>query len=191
MLQFFLTIIMALGVLLNQHLASIVTLAIIFFLNVFSTMLGNLRTIFLARRVMPPVYIATFIDALVFAVALKAISTSSGIACVLVFAAGRLCGVSIAQVVERKLALGTIELTVNKHMEEGVALADRLRKNGYSVTTLKGYGINGSERLILTIIAPRKHLPKLKKILASEGKINMALKDVTQTYGKVGQFRLL
>lgn len=190
MLQFFLTIKMTLGVFIDQHLVSIATLAIIFFLNVLSTTLGNLKTIFLARRLMPPVYVTTFIDALVFAVALKAISTSSGVACVLVFAAGRLFGVSFAQVVERRLALGTVEVTVNKHMNEGVTLADKLREDGYSVTTLKGYGINGAERLVLTIIAPRKHLPQLKNTLASEGKVNMAIKDVTKTYGKIGQFRL-
>lgn len=174
----------------NEHLIEIASLGLIFGLNAVSTMLGNLRTIFLARRMMQPVYATTFLDALVFAVALKAISTSSGLACVLVFAAGRLFGVFIAQFVDKRLALGTMEITINKHMEEGVALADRLREEGYSVTTLKGYGINGTERLVLTVIAPRRHLPQLQEILVSEGKVNMAIKDVSRTYGKIGRVQV-
>ena len=58
--------------------------------------------------------------------------------------------------IEEKVAMGIIELTINKHMDDGVVLADELREKGYSVTTFKGYGINGSERTILNVIAPRK-----------------------------------
>lgn len=167
-----------------------VNLAVIFVLNAFSTMLGNLKTVFLTKKLVRPVYVITFIDAVILAYAFKVIADSSGLACVIVFAAGRLFGVYLSNYIDDKLAYGDVEVSVYKHLEDGIVLADELREQGYSVTTYKGYGINGKERLIVEIVVPRKQLPEVKKILASEGKVNMAVKDVAKTYGKIGQIQI-
>ena len=71
----------------------ILNLAAIFGLNLLSTTLGNLKTILLTKRVMKLVYVTTFIDAMVFALALKCLATSSSLLFLLFFAAGRLSGV--------------------------------------------------------------------------------------------------
>lgn len=170
-----------------HHSLIFVTL-VIFFLNAFGAAISNLKSVYLSKKVMAPVYLTTFLDALLASYALKLIANSSGPAGIVAFACGRLLGVWLGDMIEEKVALGIIELTINKHMEDGVVLADELREKGYSVTTFKGYGINGSERMILNVIAPRKAWPGLSKLLKNEGKLNMAIKNVNKTYGKVGLF---
>lgn len=131
------------------------------------------------------VYVTTFIDALVFALAFKCLATSSSMLFLVFFATGRLGGVYLGGIIEKRLALGTLEVSIHKHLQDGIKLADQLRTLGYSVTTFKGYGINGNERLIVNAIIPRRKMAELKPLLGS--RINMAVKDVSKTYGKIGR----
>ena len=117
--------------------------------------------------------------------AFKCLATSSSLVFLIFFAAGRLAGVYLGNLIEGKLALGTLEVSIHKHWQEGIKLADQLRTLGYSVTTFKGYGINGSDRLVITVIIPRRELAELKLLLGN--KVNMTVKDVSKTYGKIGQ----
>jgi len=171
----------------NQTLLFNVT--VIFALNAVSTTLGNLKTMLLTKgSAKKAVYVTTFIDALVCAITLRFIADFSGIICILAFASGRLCGVYWGTHIEKKLALGTLEVNIYKHPREGAALADTLREMGYSVTTYRGQGINGTERLDLTIIIPRRELPNLRDVIGD--RVNMTIKDVSKTYGKIGQVQV-
>jgi len=174
--------------LIGVHQIEILNLIAVFGLNLLSTTLGNLKTILLTRRVMKLVYVTTFIDAMVFALAFKCLATSSSLAFLVVFAAGRLGGVYLGSIIESKLALGTLEVSIHKHLQEGIKLADQLRTLGYSVTTFKGYGINGNERLVVTAVIPRREMAELKPLLGS--RINMTVKDVSKAYGKIGRVQI-
>lgn len=170
---------------------TIIVLFIIFAINVFSTCLGNLKTIFLAQKTIMPVYITTLIDSLVFVYALKLITNSSGYEYILSFAMGRMIGVFLASKIEKKLALGLLEISLYKHFRPGKVLADTLRERGYSVTTTVGYGIEGKERLVLTIILSRKHFPAFHRIIEQHGNVNMSVKSITKIYGKLGGINAL
>ena len=171
--------------LIGAYQIEILNLVAIFSLNMLSTTLSNLKTILLTKRVMKLVYVTTFIDAMIFALAFKCLATSSSLVFLVFFAAGRLSGVYLGNLIESKLALGTLEVSIHKHWQEGIKLADQLRTLGYSVTTFKGYGINGNDRLVITAIIPRRELDGLKPLLGN--RINMTVKDVSKTYGKIGQ----
>lgn len=74
-----------------------------------------------------------------------------------------------------------------KHPDSGIHLADALRDAGYSVTTTKGFGIKGTERLLVTVVAPRQRVGEIKEIAESFGPVHMVVKDVSGAKGKVGQ----
>ncbi len=168
-------------------LSTITQLLIIFTLNAVSTSLGTLKAIFLSKQIIKPVYVTTFIDAVIFAYGFKLLAGSSGLLYVLVFALGRIAGVFIGNAIENKVAIGLVEITANKHPQEGKALADELRAQGYSVTTMMGYGVEGKSRLVLTITIPRRDLPEVKELLTTNGNVNMSIKDVSSVAGKVGR----
>lgn len=159
---------------------------IIFGLNAISTSLGTLKTIFLSKQIIKPVYFTTFIDAMIFAYAFRLIADSSGLLYILVYALGRIAGVFLGNFIESKVAIGLLEITVYKHPEEGKVLADQLRAFGYSVTTTVGYGIEGKNRLVLSIISPRRDLPQVRELIFSSGKANMSIKNISKVSGKVG-----
>lgn len=148
--------------------------------------LKNLKTVFLSQNAIKPVYVTTFIDSVVFLYAFKLTTTSSGFAFVIVFAVGKLLGVFIGNLIEKKLAFGLLEVDVYKHMEQGKILADVLRDEGYSVTTNIGYGVLGIERLMLKIILPRNSFSDLHELLKKDGNVNMTIKTISSVYGKVG-----
>lgn len=160
-------------------------IAIIFLLNLAGTTLSNLKTVFLAKQITKPVYFATFLDATIFTYAISLVAQTPSIPFIFGYATGKLGGVYLGEVIDAKLALGTLEVTVYKHPEDGIPLADELRELGYSVTTVMGYGIYGRPRIMLQIIVPRKHINKLKEHLKDSP--NIAIKDVTKAQGKIGR----
>lgn len=172
-------------------LSPIIDLAIIFLLNTLSTCLGNLKANFLSQKALKPVYVTTFLDAIIFAYAFKLIAGSSGYGYVVSFALGRIFGVFLADKIEKKLAMGLLEIDVHKDSVAGKILADKLREIGYSVTTTIGYGEYGKQKLVLTITLPRKQFQGLKEILQQDGKVNMTVKAVSKTYGKIGSVSVI
>lgn len=161
-------------------------IAIVFIFNTVSTCLGTLKTIFLSKQIVKPVYITVFLDALIFAYAFKLVAESSGFYYILAFALGRLSGVFLGNFLDDRMAIGLVEVTIYKHIEDGIKLADELRAYGYSVTTEKGYGLQGKERLVLNIILDRKELSELQETLSRDGKLNMMIKNISKIYGKIG-----
>lgn len=159
---------------------------IILLLNILGSCLKNLKTVFLSQNAIKPVYITTFIDSIVFFYAFKVTTTSSGITFIIAFALGKLIGVFLGNLIEKKLAYGLLEIDVYKHSEKGKILADALRNHGYSVTTTVGYGVQGVERLMLKIILPRNCFSDLHEILKQDGNVNMTIKTISNVYGKVG-----
>lgn len=170
----------------------LVQLILIFVFNAISNCLGTLKTIFTLRQLVKPAYVTTFVEALLFIYTLKMVTVSDNIGFALVFACGKLTGMFLGNLIDDKLALGYVEATVYKHSnDESKALADRLRKAGYSVTTSIGYGVNGHNRLVLNIIVRRSELPNLHTMLKEDGnKVNMVIKDVNKAIGKVGDTRV-
>lgn len=162
------------------------TIVMVFVLNAISTCLGNLRTVFLSRQYIKPVYVTTFIDALITAYALKLIAGATGFSFLVAFALGRLAGTFLGNALDGKMALGLVEITVYQHPREGILLADQLRGLGFSVTTEKGYGLQGKDRFILNMVVARRHLPELQDVLNPDGKTNMVVKNIARTYGKIG-----
>lgn len=142
---------------------------------------------FISKKIMKPVYITTFIDAIIFSYALKLIANSEGAAFIIAFASGKLFGLFLGDIIEEKLAIGVIEITIYKHMEDGIELADKLRELGYSVTTKKGYGVEGKPRLEIDIVTHRRDYYKLMEELKPEGKLNMVVRSVNKIEGKVGK----
>ncbi|MGI6435797.1 MAG: DUF2179 domain-containing protein [Syntrophomonadaceae bacterium] len=172
----------------QTHQTEITNFITIFILNAIGTTLSNLRTVFLSRQITKPVYFTTFVDALIFAYAINLFVAAPGILFIIGFAGGKIFGVYLGGKIDARLALGIIEVSIYKHLKDGIALADHLRNMGYSVTTLKGYGIKGKERLIIQVVIPRKYLSELKQELHSRKEsVNLSIKSITKTYGKVGQ----
>lgn len=168
----------------------LVNLIIIFLLNAVSNCLGTLKTLFISKQMIKPVYFVVFSDALLFSYTFKLVSDSSNVIYILVFAFGKVLGIFLADVIERRIAMGLLEISVYAGREKGKGIADFLRNQGYSVTTHVGFGMRGKGGLILNIIVKRKDYEKLNRILTRFNEnITMSVAEIKLVTGKLMQNR--
>ncbi len=168
----------------------IVNLIIIFVLNAVSNCLGTLKTLFISKQMIKPVYFVVFSDALLFSYAFKLVSDSSNISYIFAFALGKVLGIYLADIVEKKIAFGLLEVSVYAGRKKGKEIADFLRSQGYSVTTHIGFGMKGKGRLVINIIARRKEYEKLNSILAEfNDNVTMSVTEIRSVTGKLVQNR--
>ena len=132
-----------------------------------SDTLATLKTIFVSRKFMKPVYFVVFINAVIFILVVsKVVEDEYGFYYALAFAAGKTLGVYFGSLVEERMALGILEINVFSNSQERmIDIADYLRKLGYSVNTHNVYGFNGKRRYVTDIMIRRKWIGQLKQIL--------------------------
>lgn len=164
----------------------ILNLIIIFVLNALSNCLGTLKTLFMTKQMVKPVYFVVFSDALLFSYTVKMVSESSNVIYILMFALGKVFGIFLADIIEKKIAAGLLEVSVYAGRKKGKELADTLRNQGYSVTTQIGFGMKGKGRLIVNIIVKRKEYDKLNSILTGFNEnITMSVAEIRMVTGKL------
>lgn len=164
----------------------VLTLLIVFILNVLSSTLGSLKTIFIAKKVMKPAYIVIMIDSIIFAYAFKMVATEDSFWIIISYSFGKVVGAYLADYIDDKLAFGLSEVSIYATREKAMFLADSLRDLGFSVTTIKGYGYHGRERFEVNIALKRKELGIVKNFLISQGYDNASwiIKDISSYSGK-------
>lgn len=99
------------------------------------------------------------------------------------FAFGYALGSFIGMFIDEKISNDHVFVLIVTERNEWT-LADSLRDSGYTVTTAKGYGLNGAEKAQLKIILPRKNIPELSKAVNefddSAFIVTMDVKDVNR-----------
>lgn len=160
-------------------------------INAISNTLGTL-TIFNTKRYMKPTYILTFLDAIIFATVMKQISSGDGIYFILAYAVGKLIGVYFADIIEKKMAFGILEIDFYLNdKEKMIQIADFLRDMGYSVNTTFTYGYGGAKRYRIEVTMLRKELPILEEVLRKfdYNEPTLSIKEVSKVKGKISLTR--
>lgn len=162
-------------------------LFMIFILQVVSTATNTLKTLFLTKGITKPAYIMTFIDAMVFVLSMKLALEGEGFIFLIVYAFGKTLGAILGDILEKKIAIGTLEITINIKKEKAIAVADKLREIGYTVNTREVYGINGKERYEVWFIINRKDYNFVIKYLETLGftELSMVINEVKNITGKI------
>jgi uncharacterized protein YebE (UPF0316 family) len=138
--------------------------ALVFLAETVVVTLSTVRTIFIARgwKVLAPLLGFFEVSIWLFAIAqVMQHLTSPG--CFLAFAGGFALGNFLGVLIEQKLALGQVVVHVVS-TNEGVGLADNLRRAGYGVTSLEAAGASGPVELIFTVIR-RNELDRVISII--------------------------
>jgi uncharacterized protein YebE (UPF0316 family) len=165
----------------------------LFLITSFTNILATLKTMLISKKIMNPVYIVVFIDATIFASILTKVVSSSGIYFTLAYALGRTFGVFIGGKVEGRLALGIIEVDLFlNNQRKMVKIAERLRKEGYTVNNFLARGINGARRHKVEIVMERKEFKNFEIILEDYGILDPTLKvkNISKIEGKINKANL-
>lgn len=171
----------------------ILTLIGLFLVTVITNILATLKSILLAKKIMNPVYILVFVDAIIFATVLSKVVTAEGFNFAIAYALGRTIGVFIGNKIEERLALGILEVDIflnNKN--KMIELAEKLRDEGYTVNNYLARGNNGYRRYKIEVVIRRKEIKILENIMVECG-VNdptLKIKNLNKVEGKITMTRI-
>ncbi len=158
----------------------ILSLILLFSVTAFTNILATLKTILMSKKIMNPVYILVFFDAILFTSTLSKVTGSNGISFTLAYALGRTFGVYIGNKIEDKMALGILEVDIFLNDRyKADELAQGLRDLGYSVNNFKVSGNHRETRSQVEVIIKRSEFNVLEDKIEDFGILNPTLKVKT------------
>ena len=138
---------------------------LIFVMQLIIVPLSTLRTTFIVKGLRVYAALIGLIEALIYVVALGIIfSDLSNITNMIAYAVGYAVGVLIGTSIEKRLAIGYRQVTVNL-LKPDDNLVDLLRSLGYGVTVYEGRGMNNVPRYRLDLMVKRSLEKDLLKLL--------------------------
>lgn len=153
-----------------------------------SNAIGTLKTIFVSKRYLKPIYITTFLDALIFGTIMKKITSGEEFYLVIAFAVGKVIGAWLGDFLDNKLALGILEIEILlNNFDKMKDIADELRDLGYSTETSISFGYKGKKRYKINVTMLRKETKVLTEILSKYDYTDptMKTKEISNIGGKM------
>jgi uncharacterized protein YebE (UPF0316 family) len=137
---------------------------IIFFLRVLDMSLDTLRVLVVMRGRRAAAWILGFFQSLIFVMAIGSVLNDlNNPLNILGYAAGFATGNVIGMLIEERLAIGHMQLSiVSPHL--GVAIAERMRQEGYAVTEIPARGKDGMVTLLTSSVL-RRHVDGVHKLV--------------------------
>ena len=165
----------------------------LFLITAFTNILATLKTILMSKKIMNPVYLLVFTDAMIFATTVSKVTSSDGIQFTIAYALGRTMGVFIGGKIEDKLALGILEVDLFLNDKNKVTeISRRLRETGYTVNTFLTRGNNDEERYQVEVVIKRKEFKIFEEIIREFNVINptLKIKTLNKVDGKITTTKL-
>jgi uncharacterized protein YebE (UPF0316 family) len=171
----------------------IIALTGLFLITAFTNILATLKSILMSKRIMNPVYLLVFIDAMIFATVVSKVTSSQGLHFTIAYALGRTIGVFIGNKIEERLALGILEVDIffnNKN--KMIEIAEMLREEGYTVNNFLARGNNGDRRYKVEVVIKRKEFKILEDIMDQCGVSDptLKIKNLNKVVGKITTTRM-
>lgn len=166
----------------------ILTLGGVFLITAFANVLGTLKSILLAKSIMNPVYFLVFVDAIIFATVFGKVTSAEGIHYAIAYALGKTVGVFIGGRIEKRLALGILEVDIfMNNKDKMISVAEKLREDGYTVNNYLANGVNGSRRYKIEVIIKRKEFKAIEKVMDEFNVVDptLKIKSVNKVEGKI------
>lgn len=165
----------------------------LFLVTAFTNVLATLKTILMSKKIMNPVYLLVFVDALIFAKVVSKVTSSDGVLFTLAYALGRTAGVYLGGKIEDRMGLGILEVDLFLNDKKKVTqIAQKLRETGYTVNNSLVAGNNEEKRYQIEVVIKRKEFSVLEDIIEEFGVVNPTLKVKTLNSidGKITTSRL-
>ncbi|WP_352420441.1 DUF5698 domain-containing protein [Proteiniborus sp.] len=165
----------------------------LFLVTAFTNVLATLKTILMSKKIMNPVYLLVFADAMIFATIVSKVTSSEGLQFTIAYALGKTVGVFIGNKIEDRLALGILEVDLFLN-DKGkvIEISKRLRETGYTVNNSLVRGNNEEKRYQIEVVIKRKEFKILESIIKEFGVVNPTLKvkTLSKVDGKITTTRL-
>jgi len=174
-------------------ITSIIPVISLFIITSLMNVLTTLKTILISKKIMNPVYMVVFLDALIFASILTKVTSSEGLQYTLAYALGKSFGVFLGGKLDDKMALGILEVDVFlSNKEKRITASEALRTAGYTVNNYLARGLNGERRYKIEVVMKRREMPRFEEIMRDCEIDNptMKIKSISKVAGKITTSKL-
>ena len=145
-------------------LSALTGAGLIFALRVSDMTLDTLRVLVVMRGRKGTAWVLGFFQALIFVIAITTVlSNLDNPLNILGYAAGFATGNVVGMLIEERLAIGHIQLSIISP-RRGAALAERLRAEGYAITEISARGKDGVVALLSCSVL-RKNVAKVQQLV--------------------------
>ena len=136
----------------------------IFTLRLIDVSIDTIRVFMVVRGKMFPAWVAAFIKAFIFIIAIQAVLTDLGnVSKIIGYAAGFATGVVVGMWIEEKLAFGYTHLRIIS-TGRGDEIVEVLRNQGHAVTEVSANGMSGMVALLHCFVL-RRNAHKVQKLI--------------------------
>jgi uncharacterized protein YebE (UPF0316 family) len=151
---------------------------LIFALRVCDMALDTIRVLFVVRGKKLLAWILGFFQSLIFVIAISSVLTNvKNVVLILGYATGFATGNVIGMLIEERLAVGHIKLTIISP-KRGNSIIKKLRSRGYGVTEIIARGRDGTVSMMNCYVR-RKELEEVEKIaLKKDSKAFITVEDI-------------
>ncbi len=137
---------------------------IIFIARVINMAIATIRMLFTIRNKKLLTWVLGFIESIIFVYIIgTVISNLNNFLNIIAYAAGFASGGVAGMLIEERLAIGHIQMTVISPMR-GTILSEELRSNGFAVTEISGRGKQGTVSVLLCDVL-RKDINNLETVV--------------------------
>lgn len=145
-------------------LSALAGAGLIFALRVSDMTLDTLRVLVVMRGRKGIAWVLGFFQAMIFVIAITSVlSNLDNPLNILAYAAGFATGNVVGMLIEERLAIGHIQLSIVSP-RRGAALAERLREEGYAITEISARGKDGVVTLLSCSVL-RKNVSKVQELV--------------------------
>ncbi len=145
-------------------LSALAGAGLIFLLRVSDMTLDTLRVLVVMRGRKGIAWVLGFFQASIFVIAITSVlSNLDNPLNILAYAAGFATGNVVGMLIEERLAIGHIQLSIVSP-RRGAALAERLREEGYAITEISARGKDGTVTLLSCSVL-RKNVSKVQQLV--------------------------
>jgi uncharacterized protein YebE (UPF0316 family) len=158
-------------------------------LNIFSSCIGTLKSIYTAKQAGKITYLMVMLDATVYSLVLKSFASDGSLA-VVAFIIGKLFGTVLADMFEKKIAIGINNVCVYIGSYDQTIIAQRqLIEDGFSTTISVDMVNENKKRFSLNIHVARKNMKDLMQSLQKVGIIEptMTIQELKTVSGKIAE----
>ncbi len=137
---------------------------LIFLARVVDVSMGTIRVIFVSRGLKYFAPIVGFFEVLIWLLAIGQIMKNlSNPMCYIAYAGGFALGNYVGITIADKLSLGVVLIRVVT-AKDALPLVERLKEQGYGVTSVDGHGTVGEVKVVFTI-AKRREVPNIVELI--------------------------
>lgn len=151
---------------------------LIFCARMLDVSIGTMRVVFTSRGYKNIAPLLGFIEVLIWLVAIgQVMQNLNNVACYLAWAGGFAAGNYIGLSLEERLAMGQVVIrTITA--QPAVALIEKLRNEGYRLTTVDAQGARGPVNLLFLVVSRKKKDDVIKLITEFNPKAFYSIEDV-------------